>query len=113
MSEIDEVTTTEADDEKPKALPHIYSINGKDVVFKERYPLNENRGLMKAFSEADQAKPETYIRFMTQMIVEWGFEGDPKDPKSYDTMDAPSELYPLMMATLRYWNQRFNVAPKN
>jgi hypothetical protein len=102
----------DADDEK--IVPaHQFDVNGKLVTFKQSYPFAENRGLLKAWSATRSDDAATYIPLWKLMIESWEYEGDPGDPKSYDRMDSVSDLWPLMSATLRFWNQRFNVIPKN
>jgi hypothetical protein len=103
----------EAVQEAKIVLAHAYDVNGQTVTFRERYPLSENRDLLKAWGKANTNDAATFIPLWAKMIDSWTFEGDPADAKSYDALDVVSELWPLMSVTLRFWNQRFSVTPKN
>jgi hypothetical protein len=102
----------DTDDEK--IVPaHQFDVNGKVVTFRRSYPLAENRGLLKAWSATKSDDAATYVPLWKIMVESWEFDGDPGDAKSYDALDVVREVWPLMSATLRFWNQRFNVIPKN
>jgi hypothetical protein len=105
--------TEEAVEEGKIVLAHAYDVNGRTVTFRERYPLSENRDLLKAWSKANTTDAATFVPLWGKMIESWSFDGDPADPKSYDALDVVGELWPLMSVTLRFWNQRFSVTPKN
>lgn len=97
-----------------KVVPaHIFDVNGKTVTFRQRYPFSENRDLLKAWGAAKTDDVATFLPLWRKMIESWEFEGDPGDAKAYDALDVVGELWPLMSVTLRFWNQRFSIIPKN
>ena len=77
-------------------------VNGKRVVFVDRLGARANWDLMQKFGGAGldfaSADFDTIVGFIGRFVTEWEFDGDPKDPHSYDDMDLFEEMLPMFTA---------------
>lgn len=84
---------------------HITEATGRRVVFKQRFPLKDNRRLAKAMAALTnqlQAADDWQVTFLTQVIESWEYDGDPHDPKSYENLDAIYDIMPLAGQAAQY-----------
>lgn len=72
-------------------------VNGKSVVLRERFPLEEFFGLPGLVDAVDYKDLRTAIPLFIVAIESWEFDGDPTDPAAYMGMDVRSEVMPLAM----------------
>lgn len=86
-------------------------IAGKRVVFKDSYPLKDNKDLIPLYRAMDPADPMTAIPVAVRMVTEWEFDGDPTGPAAYEEMDA-MEFWALYRAINDFWFDRVVSIPK-
>jgi len=99
-----------ADTEQKRLLEPTFKVAGKSVTLRKRLPASEGGkvyGLLQAGSMTDML---TYAPFLALLIEAWGFDGDPRDPASYDALDTPGELMPLISEVTRRWSARVDAA---
>ena len=90
-------------------IQYEYTVAGKRVTLKKALPAKEAHLLPKLLLSYDG--DTDIIRNMGQIAIDsWGFNGDPKDARSYAGMDIFDELYPLGKALINYINARMAAA---
>ena len=78
------------------------TINGKEVVFKEKLAAREWWPLLPKLvglgvgNWLEVLDFDTVCKIIAGSVESWGFEGDPSDPKSVEELDAFAELLPLL-----------------
>lgn len=95
----------EAPERKPP--PTEFKVGGKSVKIKTRFPHAENADLLRLVDEATTHDTNTIVALLTKTIESWEFDGDPRDPESYGTLDILDELIVMSNAVMAYMQHRF------
>ena len=77
-------------------------VNGKEVIFKERFPARENwdlpRLLASLAANASEMNMERAVPILQRMIASWEFDSDPAKAESYGDLCIFREITPLVKA---------------
>lgn len=83
-------------------------INGKEVVFRKRFPAKDHWDLPQRLSTiAEQANRgelnlKEAVPVFQHTIASWEFDGDPNDADAYGELEMFDELIPLLAVTAEY-----------
>ena len=84
------------------------TINGKEVVFRDRFPAKDYWDLPGALSAvATQAQDgkmdlKAAVPVLQRVVKSWEFAGEPKDAESFGELDIFRELIPLLTAAAQF-----------
>jgi len=79
-----------------------FTINGKGVTVKSRFPAKENWDLpnvLMSFARQDEEAGfdlQKIVPVLPRLIEDWEFPGEPSDEKAYGNLDLFRELIPLV-----------------
>ena len=86
------------------------TVNGKNVVLRERLPAKECYDLLaivrKAATTGDIGYDEQ-VKVFTVIVESWEFEGDPKDPEADADLDLLTEFVALDNVVGEYLRERW------
>lgn len=89
-----------------------FYVNEKRVKLRERVPLKDAPNLPVILRAIDDDL-RNIAKLGVIMIEEWEFDGSPRDRRSYEELDIPSELMPLGRHMGEYLSNRMDVpSPK-
>lgn len=72
------------------------TINGKQVVLREHYPMSEYHALRQGFAKLTLEMPwEQRAAVLAGFVESWEFEGDPKDVQAWGKLDVWIEIIPI------------------
>lgn len=74
---------------------HTFTVSGKEVTVISRIPLRDAPELSALLAQVPNLDARVLVKFCTQAIASWDFDGDPKNRKSYDDLDVIEELIPI------------------
>lgn len=88
-------------------------VNGREVTFKSKYPVKENRKLGKILVDSADGDVDKQIKVLMQVIEAWEYSGRPDDPRSYDDLDYLDDIMPMVAKFGEYFTARIGVDQKN
>jgi len=87
-----------------------YTVNGKRVVFREKWSARNNWALPKLIQDfttgASAGDFSGAVPILTRVIERWDFPGDPSKPESYDDLELVTEVIPLLGVLAEYIGKR-------
>lgn len=96
--------------ERKRLLQPTFTLAGKKVTLRARLPASEGGTVYALLQAGSMTDMLTYAPFLALLIEAWGFDGDPRDVASYDALDTPTELMPLISEVTRRWAARVDAA---
>lgn len=88
-------------------------VNGHTVVFKSRYPVDENTRLGKLLTAAADGDTEKQIAMLRYVVERWDYDGNPSERRSYGKMDVIDDILPMVNAFGTYIVERNEGSQKN
>lgn len=98
------------DAERKRLLQPTFTLAGKTVTLRKRLPASEGGKVYALLQAGSMTDMLTYAPFLALLIEAWQFDGDPRDVASYDALDTPTELMPLISEVTRRWAARVDAA---
>lgn len=88
------------------------TINGKEVVFRERFPAKEFWDLPAKIVQLHRMRGgqeefdmQLAVPLLARVIESWEYEGDPADEASFGELDVLGDLLPLVTAVTDLLNR--------